>query len=90
MTVAENACIDDGKLNIYSLEVDTLWRLVRLLPALRRGQHDVWEEIRALEGEAFEIRTPDRPRSVSADGEIVTRTPAHFRVRRSAVGVFVP
>jgi diacylglycerol kinase (ATP) len=83
MTVAENACIDDGKLNIYSLEVDTFWRLVQLLPALRRGQHDVWEEIRALEGEAFEIRTPDRPRSVSADGEIVTRTPARFRVRRS-------
>jgi diacylglycerol kinase family enzyme len=58
MTVAENAFIDDGKLNIYSLEVDTFWRLVRLLPALRRGQHDVWEEIRALEGEAFENSHP--------------------------------
>jgi diacylglycerol kinase family enzyme len=90
MTVAENASIDDGKLNIYSLEVGTFWHLVRLLPSLRRGQHDIWEEIRALEGEAFEIRTPDRPRSVSADGEIVTRTPAHFHVRRGAVGVFVP
>jgi YegS/Rv2252/BmrU family lipid kinase len=90
MTVAENACIDDGRLNIYSLEVDSFWRLLRLLPALRRGRHEIWEEIRALEGETIEVRTPGRPRSVSVDGEIVTQTPAHFRVLRSAVGVFVP
>jgi YegS/Rv2252/BmrU family lipid kinase len=90
MTVAEDACIDDGRLNVYSLEVDTFWRLLKLLPALRRGRHDIWEEIRALEGEAIVIRTPGRPRSVSADGEIVTRTPAHFRVRPGAVGMFVP
>jgi diacylglycerol kinase family enzyme len=89
MTVAENACIDDGRLNIYSLEVDSFWRLLRLLPALRRGRHEIWEEIRALEGETIEVRTPGRPRSVSVDGEIVTQTPAHFRVLRSAVGVFV-
>jgi YegS/Rv2252/BmrU family lipid kinase len=90
MTVAEDASIDDGRLNVYSLEVDSFWSLLRLLPALRRGRHDVWEEIRALEGEAVVIRTPDRPRSVSADGEIVTQTPAHFRVRPGAIGVFVP
>ncbi|HEY2226726.1 MAG TPA: lipid kinase [Xanthobacteraceae bacterium] len=90
MTVAEDACIDDGRLNVYSLEVDTFWRLLKLLPALRSGRHDIWEEIRALEGEAVVIRTPGRPRSVSADGEIVTRTPAYFRVRPGAVGMFVP
>jgi YegS/Rv2252/BmrU family lipid kinase len=90
MTIAADACIDDGRLNIYSLEVDTFWGLLRLLPALRHGRHEVWEEIRALEGEAIEIRTPERPRSVSADGEIVTQTPACFRVRRNAVAVFAP
>jgi YegS/Rv2252/BmrU family lipid kinase len=90
MTVAENASIDDGWLNIYSIEVETFWALFKLLPALRKGRHDVWEEIRELEGEAFEIRTPGRPRSISADGEIVTQTPAHFRVRRGAVSVFAP
>jgi YegS/Rv2252/BmrU family lipid kinase len=90
MTVAQDACIDDGRLDIYSLEVDTFWRLLKLLPALRQGRHDVWEEIHALEGESVTILTPERPRSVSADGEIVTQTPAHFRVRRSAVAVFAP
>jgi diacylglycerol kinase family enzyme len=29
MTVSERARIDDGRLHIYSLEVDSLWRLVR-------------------------------------------------------------
>jgi diacylglycerol kinase (ATP) len=46
MTVAENACIDDRRFNIYRLEVDTFWRLLRLLPALGRGRHEIWEEIR--------------------------------------------
>ena len=90
MTVAENARIDDGRLHIYSLEVDSLWRLLRLLPALRSGRHDVWEEIRTLDSEEIEIRTPRRARSVNTDGEIVTRTPAHFRVRNAAISVFVP
>jgi diacylglycerol kinase (ATP) len=90
MTVSEHARIDDGRLHIYSLEVDSLWRLLRLLPALRSGRHDAWREIRTLEGEEIEVRTPRRPRSVNTDGEIVTRTPAHFRVRGHAISVFIP
>jgi hypothetical protein len=65
MTVSEHARIDDGCLHIYSLEVDSLWRLLRLLPALRSGRHDGWKEIRTLEGEEIEVRTPRRPRSVN-------------------------
>jgi diacylglycerol kinase (ATP) len=90
MTVSEHARIDDGCLHVYSLEVDSLWRLLRLLPALRSGRHDAWKEIRTLEGEEIEVRTPRRPRSVNTDGEIVTRTPAHFRVRGHAISVFIP
>jgi diacylglycerol kinase (ATP) len=90
MTVSEHARIDDGLLHIYSLEVDSLWRLLRLLPALRSGRHDAWKEIRTLEGEKIEVRTPRRPRSVNTDGEIVTQTPAHFRVQCHAISVFIP
>jgi diacylglycerol kinase (ATP) len=87
MTVSERARIDDGRLHIYSLEVDSLWRL---LPALRSGRHDAWKEICTLEGEEIEVRTPRRPRSVNTDGEIVTQTPTHFRVRCHAISVFIP
>ena len=37
MTVSEDARPDDGVLDVYSLEVTHWWRLVALLPWLRRG-----------------------------------------------------
>jgi YegS/Rv2252/BmrU family lipid kinase len=89
MTVAETAAIDDGRLDLYSLEVDRWWRLLRLLPALRRGSLSEWPGVRALSGSEFEVLTR-RPRPVSADGEVVTSTPARFRVVRQALSVFVP
>jgi diacylglycerol kinase (ATP) len=89
MTISEHARIDDGRLDIYSLEVESFWRLLLLLPALRSGRHHAWSEIRVLSGDEIEIRTR-RPRSVNTDGEITTRTPAYFRVLRGALGVYVP
>lgn len=89
MTISEDARIDDGRLDVYSLEVDSAWSLLPMLPALRRGRHHAWEAIRTLAGDEIEIRT-SRPRSVNTDGEIATRTPARFRVRRAALEVFVP
>lgn len=89
MTVSEDADIDDGRLDLYSLEVESFWRLLLLLPALRAGRHRAWAEIRTLSGSEIEIRTR-RPRSVNTDGEITTRTPACFRVIPGAMEVFVP
>ena len=41
MTVEESAAVDDGKLDFYSLEINHWWRLLALLPALRRGTQEV-------------------------------------------------
>jgi len=89
MTVAANARIDDGRLNLYSLEITSVWKLLRLLPALRTGKYQKWSEVQALDCEKIVVHTR-RPRSVNTDGEITTRTPAHFRVLPAAIGVFVP
>lgn len=89
MTIAENARIDDRQLHLYSLEIASAWKLLRLLPALRSGKYQNWTEIQTLDCEQIVIRTR-RPRSVNTDGEITTRTPAIFRVLPAAVGVFVP
>ena len=88
MTVSETAAIDDGRLNIYSLEVQTAWRLLVLLPAMRRGDHGQWNEVRTLSGREVTVTTR-RPRSVNTDGEITTRTPVRFRVLPAALEVFV-
>ncbi len=89
MTVSEDAAIDDGRLDVYSLEVASAWKLLMLLPALRSGRTRNWTEIRTLVGQEIRVATR-RPRSVNADGEIVTRTPATFRVLHDAATLFVP
>ena len=76
-------------MHAFSLEVRNWWGLLRLLPALRKGNHHEWAEILTLAGEELFVRTR-RPRSVNTDGEITTRTPARFRVRAGALAVFAP
>ena len=53
------------------------------------GEHGAWEEVRAIRAKEFDIHTR-RPQAINADGEIVTRTPAHFTIRPNAVTVFTP
>ncbi len=89
MTVSERSRIDDGTFDVFSLEVGSVWGLLRLLPALRRGDHGRWQEVRTAEGEEIEIRTRRR-RSVNTDGEITTRTPVLLRVLHRAARVYVP
>lgn len=87
--IAEDAAIDDGRLDFYSLEVAHVWKVPLMLWHLRRGRHGDWREVRTGDGIAIEVRTR-RPRLVNADGEVVTRTPARFTIRPRAVTVFAP
>ena len=89
MTVSETAAIDDHRLNVYSLEVHSIWKLLLLLPAMRAGTHGRWQEVRTLAGQEIVVRTR-RTRSVNTDGEITTQTPVVFKVLPGAIRVFVP
>lgn len=89
MTVEENATADDGWLDLYSLEVDHWWRLLRLLPSLRNGTQGQWDDVRAFKTTEVTIRTK-QPRPVNTDGELSTWTPAHFRIRPKSVIVYSP
>ena len=87
--VAADATIDDGHLDLYSLEHRTVWRLALMLTAFRSGEHGAWSEVRTLRGTEFEIRTSS-PRAVNADGELLADTPAVFKVMPKALEVFAP
>lgn len=87
--VEENAAIDDGHLDLYSLEVESVAKLALMLPAFRSGGHGAWDDVRTAKGVEFDIRTR-RPRPVNADGELVTETPAHFKIHPGAIEVFTP
>jgi diacylglycerol kinase (ATP) len=87
--VQKDASIDDQHLDLYSLEVSRAWKLALMARSFRHGEHGAWEEVRAIRATEFTVHTR-RPRPVNCDGEIVTRTPARFRIRPAAVTVFVP
>ncbi|MGE0725414.1 MAG: lipid kinase [Alphaproteobacteria bacterium] len=89
MTVHWDAEPDDGTLDLYAIEVTHWWRVIALLPALRSGTYDRWRDVRGLHTTECLVHTR-RPRPVNADGEIVTETPARFRVVPGAVQVFAP
>jgi YegS/Rv2252/BmrU family lipid kinase len=87
--VEKTAAIDDQRLDLYSLEFRRAWKLALLARSFRYGEHGAWDEVRAIRAKEFEVTTR-RPRSINADGEIVTRTPARFTIRPAAVTVFAP
>ena len=89
LTVATDATIDDARLDLYSLEVNHWWQLLRLAPSLKRGTHVHRGEVGALRAGAFEIRTR-KPMPIDLDGEIGAETPARLKVVPRALEVFVP
>jgi diacylglycerol kinase (ATP) len=89
LTVHAEATATDGMLDFYSLEVDHWWRLLRLLPALRRRTPGQWDEVRAFSTKALTIST-GRPRAVNLDGELRTHTPVRVEILEKAIWVFVP
>jgi YegS/Rv2252/BmrU family lipid kinase len=89
MTVETDAAIDDGSLDLYSLEFDRPWKLALVYPAFRKGRHGVWKEVRTLRCDAVEVLTR-KPYPINTDGEITSETPARFRILPLAVSVFAP
>ncbi|MFN7101191.1 MAG: lipid kinase [Pseudorhizobium sp.] len=89
MSVHADATAQDGMLDFYSLEVDHWWKLLTLLPSLRKGTHGRWNEVRAFSTKDLIIRT-SKARAVNLDGELKTETPVHFSIIEKAVSVFVP
>ncbi|WP_455818770.1 lipid kinase [Pseudomonas cerasi] len=89
MTVEQSAAPDDGRLDVYSLEVAHWWEMIALLPALRRGTHGRWRKVRTLSTTAMTLSTR-RPHDINADGELIGQTPARFAIKAHAITVFSP
>jgi YegS/Rv2252/BmrU family lipid kinase len=88
MTIAENARIDDGMLDLVSLAPRSFWQLILSSPQLLWGHHHD-QRLRHWRGSEIEIRTR-RPMPVNTDGEVTTQTPAQVHVVPRALAVYVP
>ncbi|HEU4954936.1 MAG TPA: lipid kinase [Gemmatimonadales bacterium] len=89
LAVTPDATIDDASLDLYSLEVNRWWELLKVAPFLKWGTHIERPEVEALRAKAFDIRTR-RPMPIDLDGELGAETPARFEVVPRALEVFTP
>lgn len=85
----EDAAIDDGRLDLYALEIENARQLLSVARAIATGKPGFAQGLRTYRAKAFHVWTR-RPHHISADGEPAGKTPAHFEVLPGALRVFVP
>jgi diacylglycerol kinase (ATP) len=84
-----DAAIDDGWLDLYSVDIENAWDAFCIGRALIEGRRADAPGLRTLRGKRFEIRTR-RPHHITADAEPAGTTPAAFEILPKALRVFVP
>lgn len=89
LAIADDATIDDERLDLHSLEIQHWRQILPLLPAALLGKSPQGKGVRLLQGKDIKIHTR-KPHPINTDGEKTTKTPATFRVIPQALQVFVP
>ncbi|PSB03428.1 lipid kinase [Merismopedia glauca] len=88
LVIADDATIDDERLDLQSIEMQHWWQIFPLLPAAFLGKSPTGDSVRLIQGKDIEIHTR-KPHPINTDGEKTTKTPARFRVLPHALQVFV-
>lgn len=89
--VVENttARIDDGLLDLYSIELHHWWDAIGVVGAVATKQFPNARGVETMRGTRFTVRS-QHTHHVFADGEPATTTPAEFTVIPGAISVYVP
>jgi YegS/Rv2252/BmrU family lipid kinase len=89
--IVENteARIDDGTLDLYSIELRHWWDPLEIIGAVALKRFPDARGVQTIRGRRFVVRGRHR-HHVFADGEPATRTPAEFTVVPRAITVYVP
>jgi diacylglycerol kinase (ATP) len=84
-----DAAIDDGWLDLYSVEIEGVREAFSVARAALQGKRQSVPGLRMLRSARFDVQTR-RPHRISADGEPAGVTPAVFEVLPKALRVIVP
>lgn len=84
-----DAAIDDGWLDVYSVEIDNAAEALSVARAVLSGKRQDAPGLRTYRSTAFHVHTR-RSHHISADGEPAGETPATFEVLPKALRVYVP
>jgi diacylglycerol kinase (ATP) len=90
--IVENteARIDDGNLDLYSIELRRWWDPLEIIGAVAAKRFPIAKGVRTVRGRRFVVRGRNHRHHVFADGEPATKTPAEFTVVPRAISVYVP
>lgn len=89
LVIADDATIDDERLDLHSLEIQHWWEILPLIPSAMRGKSVIGRGVRTIEAKEFKLYTKS-PYPINTDGERTTQTPAQFRVLPHRLSVFIP
>jgi len=85
----QDAAIDDGRLDLYAVRIESVAQLISVAGAIAGGRRRPAPGLRTYSAKAFEIFTR-RPHHISADGEPAGTTPARFDILPGSLRVFAP
>lgn len=89
MIIRNDATIDDGRLDVYSLRPQSFWKLLCAFPLMRLGFQRRLQRVDEYTGKQISVTT-SRPLRMTTDGEMCSHTPAAFTVEPAAIRVLVP
>lgn len=89
MTIAKDASLDDGMLDVLSIRPRGALRLLLRGPEIKSGNLQDRDLLQTFRGRVVRVWT-EQPMDVTADGEPVTRTPVQCRALPRALTVFAP
>jgi YegS/Rv2252/BmrU family lipid kinase len=89
MLLAPNASLEDGALDVVTVEDVPKLRFLRLLPSVFKGEHVQQRAVQVTRATEVTIAA-DRPFTMYADGDPIAELPATVRVLPRAVKVIVP
>jgi YegS/Rv2252/BmrU family lipid kinase len=89
LLTVDDASIDDGWLDLYSIEIESLLQLFSVAGAMLARKRRPARGLRTYRAKSFTI-TSRRPHRITADAEPAGTTPARFEVVPKALRVFTP
>ena len=88
MVIHEDARLDNNTLVLTTFKRRSIFRMLLLGLAMRRGLQHYYNEVFTATGRVINVVT-DKPRRLTADGEEIGRTPAKFSVESGTINVIV-
>jgi diacylglycerol kinase (ATP) len=85
----DDASIDDGWLDLYSIEIESLPQLLSVAGAMLARKRKPARGLRTYRAKSFAV-TSRRPHRITADAEPAGTTPARFEIAPHALRIFVP